>query len=69
MGIFKSFYQTNQNNSTYYTNTADDIYKLLNEGNLYAISEIVENFKSIEEKKSVVDAFIKKYDFDFLNYI
>ena len=69
MDIFKSFSQANQNNSTYFTNTADCIYKLLNEGNLYAISEIVENFKSIEEKKYVADAFIKKYDFDFLNYI
>ena len=48
---------------------AEKIHTLLNEGNLYAISEITEGLNSNEETRLVVEAFIKKYEFDFRNYI
>ena len=69
MEALKFINQINQKNSIVHIEVAENIYKLLNEGSLFRICRIMENLKSKDEKRYVINAFKKKYDFNFLNYI
>lgn len=48
---------------------AEKIYCMLNQGGLFEIYQILENLKNEEDRKYVVQAFMAKYNFNFLNYI
>ena len=69
MEALKFINQINQKNSIVHIEVAENIYKLLNEGSLFRICRIMENLKSKDEKRYVINALKKKYDFNFLNYI
>ena len=69
MKVFNTFNQTDQKIRRDDSIIADAIFKFLNQGNLYAINEIVENFRSEDEKYGVVRAFLQKYNFDFRKHI
>ena len=69
MKALKTINQINQKYSIVPIEVAENIYMLLNEGSLFGICRIMENIKSKDEKKDVINAFKKKYDFNFLNYI
>lgn len=69
MKALKTINQINQKYSIVPIEVAENIYMLLNEGSLFGICRIIENLKSKDEKKDVINAFKKKYDFNFLNYI
>ena len=47
----------------------EKIYCRLNQGGLFEIYQILENLKNEEDRRYVVQAFISKYKFNFLNYI
>ena len=69
MKALKTINQINQQYSIVPIEVAENIYMLLNEGSLFGICRIMENIKSKDEKKDVINAFKEKYDFNFLNYI
>ena len=69
MGNFEDIKKTNQNNSTSHTEVAEIIFCLLNEGSLFSICRILENLEPDDERRYIINAFKKKYDFDLLNYI
>ena len=48
---------------------AEKICHMLNQGGLFEIYQILENLKNDEDRKYVVQAFVSKYNFNFLNYI
>lgn len=48
---------------------ADKIYSLLNEGSLFEIYKIMENLKSVHDKKCIKDLFNTKFNINFINYI
>ena len=69
MRILKSFNQADQEIARDHTMLADAIFNFLNQGNLYAINEIIQSFQSKDEEYQVVKAFLVKYDFDFRKHI
>jgi hypothetical protein len=69
MEALKTINQINQKYSIVHIEVAKKIYMLLNEGSLFGICRIMENLKSKDEKRYVINAFKEKYDFNFLNYI
>ena len=69
MEAIKNMNQINQKNPKFHVEVAENIYRLLNEGSLFGICKIMENLKSNEEKRYVINAFMEKYNFNFLNYV
>jgi hypothetical protein len=61
--------QINQKKLKFHDEVAENIYRLLNQGSLFSICEIMENLKSQDEKRYVINAFKEKYNFNFLNYV
>ena len=48
---------------------AEKIYCMLNQGGLFEIYQILDDLKNEEDRKYVEQAFLSKYNFNFLNYI
>ena len=48
---------------------AENIYKNLNQGNLFEIHQILNNLRDDHEKSCVINVFIEKFNFNFLRYI
>ena len=48
---------------------AERIFRMLNQGNLFEIHEILNSLKSEEQRKCVEQVFVDKFDFNFQKYI